>query len=119
MGIDDELTWALQALLWNLPWFIVAVVAVVLALVRRDEGLWWKLVLAGGVCLGLAQIASAAQLLVIHNAHGRALVGVAGLPAALLNLSAVGLLLAGAFVGRRPTTGQPQPPAPAAWQPPR
>ncbi|WP_282070616.1 hypothetical protein [Janibacter hoylei] len=94
----------LTRLAWSLPVAITATVIAVLALVRRDDGQWWKFVIAGCAALLLAQLVGllgTTLLLTNHDFHR--FQWITSIPTLVLDVLALGLLAAGAFTGRRPT----------------
>lgn len=92
-------------LLWSLPITITAVVIGIIAIVRRDDRLWWKLVLAGAICLVLAQLVGVVvTVLLVSNGGFHHLQRLLSVPTIALDVAALGLLGAGALSGRRPAS---------------
>jgi hypothetical protein len=100
--------------LWNIPGLVLGVLAVVLAVVRRLTGRARSLLVAGGVALVVAEIASVAWLLFLPSLYldrefdeVRVPQAVGGAVVTLIHLTALALFVAAALAGR-------QQPAPAA-----
>lgn len=106
MGLDHQFTYLLTQLGWSLPAMVTVAVIGVIALVRRDAGLWWKLVVSGAAVLVIGQLMSAfGTLLIMQLDRGYQFHWLVSAPALLLNVVGLGLLGAGAVTGRRaPTT---------------
>ncbi|KRE36089.1 hypothetical protein ASG73_15670 [Janibacter sp. Soil728] len=102
MGLDHRLSFLLQQLAWDLPVILITVVAGVLVVLRRDGGLWWKLALVGLVAITAGQLVGTFGFFAVSGLDGGYRYSwVASVPALVLNLAGLGLLAAGAIVGRR------------------
>lgn len=104
MGLDHRFTLLLTQLGWTAPKVIVVLVIAAIAVVRRDSGSWWKLVVAGAACAALGSLVSVLGTFVIYGLEqGYRWHWLVSIPAAVLQLVGLALLGAGAIVGRRGT----------------
>lgn len=100
-----QLSHALYSILWSLPVILVGLATVALALLRRDSGLWWKLVLAGGALLVANSLLSLGQQTLITGGQvDISLLRLLGIGQTVLLVTAFGLIVAGALVDRRRPT---------------
>lgn len=109
MGLDHRITLLLTQLGWTAPTVIVVLVVAVIAVVRRDCGSWWKLVVAGAACTVIGSLVSVLGTFVIYGLEqGYRWHWIVSVPAAALQLAGLALLGAGALAGR-PGTPAPVP----------
>lgn len=102
MGLDYRFSYFFSQLGWAAPTVIAVAVIAVLALMRRDEGLWWKLVIAGAAALLLGQAVSLiGNVFIYEMAPAVGAWWIVTIPATLLHLVGLSLFGAGAIVGRR------------------
>ncbi|WP_068261293.1 hypothetical protein [Janibacter limosus] len=102
MGLDYRFTYLLTQVGWALPTTIAVLVIAAIALVRRDEGLWWKLVVGGALALLLGHVVSIlGNALIVQMSYGHQLYWLISVPSLILNVAGISLLGAGAITGRR------------------
>lgn len=102
MGTDHQITYLLTRFAWALPVVLTVLTIGVVTVVRRDAGLWWKLVLGGVAALVVGQTVSAVGLSVLSLIDEGYRYGlVVSVPAVLLQVLGLALLGAGAITGRR------------------
>lgn len=99
---------ALMSLLWQLPWVAAAIALIVIAFVKRDGGVWWKLLAAAGGVVLVEQVWNVVRPLVFSG--GSVLpFWVWTLPNFLLGLLTLALLAGAAATNRRGTPGHTLP----------
>ena len=101
LDLDHRFSILISQLGWSLPTTIAVLAIAVIAIMRRDEGLWWKLVVAGAACIVISTVVSLLGTLVIHGINYR-LAWLAAVPALVLDVVGIALIGAGAITGRRP-----------------
>lgn len=102
MGLDYRFTYLLTQIGWALPMTIAVIVIAAIALMRRDEGLWWKLVVGGALTLVLGQVVSVlGNFLVVQVSYRHELYWLISIPSLVLHVFGISLLGAGALTGRR------------------
>lgn len=107
LDLDHRLSILISQLGWSLPTKIAVLAIAVIAIMRRDQGLWWKLVVAGAACLVLATVVQVLGTFVVHGFdNGYRLTWLAGAPALVLNVVGIALIGAGAITGRRRETAR-------------
>lgn len=100
MDLDQRLSLLVGQLGASLPTLCVVVIAVI-AFIRRDDGLWWKLVVAGAATLVLGTLVSVLGTFVVYGLdHGYRLTWLITIPTVLINAAGLALIGAGALVGR-------------------
>lgn len=106
MGLDFAFRHLITQVGWAAPLAITALVIGGWALLRRDEGMWWKLVVGGVAALLAAQAVSVVGTFMLYQLDGfyRAY-WIVSLPTLVLNVVGLALLGAGAVSGRRGTPG--------------
>lgn len=106
MGLDFAFRHLITQVGWAAPLAITALVIGGWALLRRDEGMWWKLVVGGVASLLAAQAVSIMgtfifyQIDVVSRPYW-----IVSLPTLALRVVGLALLGAGAVSGRRGTQG--------------
>ncbi|WP_162786712.1 hypothetical protein [Janibacter anophelis] len=102
LDLDHRISILITQLGWSLPTTIAVLVIAGIAVMRRDEGLWWKLVVAGAACLVLATVVQVLGTFVVYGFdQGYRLTWLAGVPALVLDVVGIALIGAGAITGRR------------------
>lgn len=98
-----DLVDAFYTISWILPMLLAGVITVVLSIVRRDEGAWWKLVLGGGALLVASSFVALCQqvLISVSQPDSFTLFRILGLVQTALLVAAISLIVAGAFMNRR------------------
>ena len=110
----------LQVLLWSAPWVLIALAMILVAMLRRDSGRWWKLLAAAGAVLLVATVWDLGKTIAFTSrwfgswdSLPTLLFQVTALISLALHLLAVGLATAAAVLDRAPA-GRPGPPPPSA-----
>lgn len=100
MGLDTSLSLFAYQLAWTLPTCLTVVVIAAVAIVRRDAGVWWKLVVAGAAVLLVGQVINVVGTVALYQAELYRVQWVVSLASVVLNVIALALIGAGAVVGR-------------------
>lgn len=101
MGLDTTVSVLAFQLLWSLPACITVIVIALVAVVRRTDGAWWKLVVAGAGVILLAQVVNVLGTVVVAHGELYRVQWVVSLVTVVLNVVALALIGSGAVAGRR------------------
>lgn len=101
MDLDNSFSVLIYQLGWSLPTCLTVVVIAVVAVVRRDAGLWWKLVVAGAALTLLAQVINVLGTVALVQAGAYQAQWAVSMITVALNVAALALIGSGAVVGRR------------------
>lgn len=94
----------LTSVAYTTPALLVLLVVGVLAVLRRDDGVWWRLVVAGVAVLVLQALFGATLPYLFARAGGVSSYRFFALVGQLFYLAGIGLIGAGAVLGRRGPT---------------